>query len=213
MVINYDLYKNDGWGLSKFAFEKFYELLENDSRKIINVLEFGSGYSTKFFSDLSDILNKDIYVTSFDNDPIYMYSDKSNPRIKVNLRRIEETDDDSFEKMFDDKKYNKSVMRLKTSNHFRNQFYILEQNDLNGIYDYILLDGPHGNGRSLAFIHIIGHVNSNTIIFIDDSTHYDFEGHLLKIFDADKIFEHIGGKKNKWVNGGDFVIYKIKNVI
>jgi hypothetical protein len=130
----------------------------------------------------------------------------------VNLRHIEETDDNTFEKMFDEKKYHGEYMHLKTSTHLRNQFYSLKSDDLNGVYDYMLLDGPHGNGRSLAFLHVIGHIDTNTIVFIDDSTHYDFEGHLLKIFNAEKIFEHIGGNKNKWVIGGDFAIFKIINV-
>jgi hypothetical protein len=213
MEINYDNYINDGWGLSKLGFEKLYELIKNDNKKIINVLEFGSGVSTKFFSDLSKILNKDIYVTSFDNDITYMYKDKSNPKVVVNLRGLEETDDGAFEQMFVVKKYNKLVMKPKTSSHLRNQFYILQPNDISGIYDYMLLDGPHGNGRSMAFLHTIEHLTTDSIIFIDDSTHYDFAGHLLKIFNAEKIFENIAGNKNKWVFGGDFSIYKIKNVL
>ena len=177
MVINYDFYKNDGWGLSKLGFEKLFELIENNNKQSIRILEFGSGVSTKFFSDLSSILNKDIYVTSFDNDATYMYKDKSNPKVVVNLRGLEETDNSTFEQMFVTKKYNKALMKSKTSNHLRNQFYILQPNDISGMYDYVLLDGPHGNGRSMAFLHTIEHLTTDSIVFIDDSTHYDFAGH------------------------------------
>lgn len=213
MVINYDNYKNDGWGLSKIGFEQLFILINADTRNNINILEFGSGVSTKFFSDLSKILNKKINITSFDNSSDFMYKDTSNPDVVVNLRYIEETDDNTFEKMFDDRKFSKNYMHLKTSTHLRNQFYSLNPDDLNGIYNYVLLDGPHGNGRSLAFLHTIGHIDTNTIVFIDDSTHYDFAGHLLKIFNAEKIFEHIGGNKNKWIIGGDFAIFKIINLL
>lgn len=213
MEINYDVYRNDGWGLSRMGFEKLFYLIMNNPKNDIKILEFGSGVSTKFFSDLSKILNKNINITSFDNSLEYMYKDTSNSNVVVNLRQIEETDDVLFEKMFNEKKYISEYMHIKTSTHLRNQFYSLESGDLNGVYDYMLLDGPHGNGRSLAYLHVIGHLSADSIVFIDDSTHYDFAGYLLKIFNAEKIFEHIGGKKNKWELGGDFAIYKILGVL
>jgi SAM-dependent methyltransferase len=213
MVINYDNYKNDGWGLSKLGFEQLFEQIKNNPKNTICVLEFGSGISTKFFSDLSKILNKKIQVTSFDNSFEYMYKEKSDPDVVVNLRELEETDDAKFNQMFDEKAYNKSYMHCKTSTHLKNQFYVLDVNDLSGIYDYMLLDGPHGNGRSLAFLHANGHLNHDSVVFIDDFTHYDFVDKFLKIFDAEELFRNIGGKKNKWEFGGDFIIFKIKKYI
>ena len=197
MVINYDNYKNDGWGLSKLGFEKLFELIENDNKSVIRILEFGSGVSTKFFSDLSKILNKEIHVTSFDNNEQFMYKEKSNPNIIVNLRLLEETDDKKFSQMFVEKTYNKDYMWEKTSNHLRNMFYKLQPNDLSGLYDYMLLDGPHGNGRSLAFLHTQTHLKNNSVVFIDDFTHYDFVDNFLKIFDAEELFKHITGGVNK----------------
>lgn len=213
MVIDYELYQNDGWGLSKIGFEKLFELISNDERDIIRILEFGSGISTKFFSDLSDALKKEIYVTSFDDSEEYMYHNTSNSKITVNLRTLEETTDSYFERMFSDKSYNKKFMTPKTSNHFRNMFYSLKPDDINGLYDYVLLDGPHGNGRSLAFLHMLGHLSEESIIFIDDYTHYDFVDKLLSVYDCTELFKHTAGNHDKWRNGGDFIIFKQKNVV
>ncbi len=213
MVINYDDYKNDGWGLSKLGFEKLYDLIRNNEKNNIRILEFGSGISTKFFSDLSKILNKKIQVTSFDDSTEFMYKDKSNPNIVVNLRLLEECDDDKFKLMFEEKHYNRNYMKCKTSTHLRNQFYMLKPDDLSGTYDIMLLDGPHGNGRSLAFLRANAYLSSDSIIFIDDFTHYDFIDNFLKIFDAEELFRHVSGNKNKWLSGGDFTIFKIKKHI
>lgn len=212
MVIDYELYQNDGWGLSKIGFEKLYNLIKNDERKNIRVLEFGSGISTKFFSDLSNILEKNIFVTSFDDSEEFMYHGTSNPNIVVKLRALEETTDNYFEKMFVDMSYNKKYMTPKTSSHFRNMFYSLEPNDIDGLYDYVLLDGPHGNGRSLAYLHILGHLSNEAIIFIDDYTHYDFVDKLLSIYNCNELYRHTAGNQNKWHNGGDFIIFKQKNI-
>lgn len=210
MVINYEDYKNDGWGISKLGFQQLYELIKEIPKQEIRVLEFGSGMSTKFFSDLSKILGKKVLITSFDDSSEYMYKDKSDPNVVVNLRKLEETDDAGFEQMFVDKQYDKNRMKLKTSTHLRNMFYSLEENDLEGSYDVMLLDGPHGNGRSLAYLLTNEYLPDNSIVFIDDYTHYDFVDKFKTIFDSTQLFHHIGGNVDKWNLGGDFIIFKVK---
>jgi len=213
MVINYNDYKNDGWGLSKLGFEKLYELISNNPKENLRILEFGSGVSTKFFSDLSKILDKHIEVTSFDNSDEFMYKDTSNPDVVVNLRPLDETDDTGFKQMFVDKIFNSKLMKRKTSKHLMNMFYSLKSDDLSGVYDYMLLDGPHGNGRSLAFLLANTHLVGDSVIFIDDYTHYDFVDRFLSIYDADEIFRHIAGNTDKWKLGGDFIIFKLKKYV
>lgn len=210
MVIEYENYRNDGWGLSELGFKKLYSLISHNPKQSIQILEFGSGVSTKFFSDLSHILGKTIFITSFDNSAEYMYNDKSDKNVVVYLRRINETDDEGFNQMFLNKAYDKTLMKPKTSEHLRNQFYDIQDGDLFGTYDYVLLDGPHGNGRSIAFLCAKPYLAENSVVFIDDYTHYDFVDRFLSIYDAKELFTNTVGNKNKWKSGGDFTIYKIK---
>jgi len=213
MVINYDNYKNDGWGLSKLGFKKLYSHISNNPKETLQILEFGSGVSTKFFSDLSNILNKCIFITSFDNSAEFMYNDKTDKNVVVNLRDLNETDDKGFNEMFKNKSYDGKLMKHKTSEHLRNQFYDLKPNDLYGTYDYMLLDGPHGNGRSLAFLYAKQYLAENSIVFIDDHTHYDFVERFLSLYEGKELFTNVSGNENKWSNGGDFTIYKITKIL
>jgi spore maturation protein CgeB len=214
--LNLDKYKNDGWAISRLGFAKLYELIENNPKDVIRILEFGSGISTIFFSDLSTILDKEIYVTSFDNDLGYMYSDTSRKNVLVHLRELEETDDSKFDQMFEEKTYHHDFMHIKATpltTRQRNNFYSLRPRDLDGIYDYMLLDGPNGNGRSLAFLHVQNHLSAGSVVFIDDFTHYDFVDKFRLVFTGNEVFKHIGGSIDRWNSGGDFIIFKIDEVL
>jgi hypothetical protein len=216
VTINLDKYKNDGWAISRLGFAKLYELIKNNPKNVIRILEFGSGISTIFFSDLSTILDKEIFVTSFDNDLEYMYSDTSRKNVMVHLRELEETDDSKFDQMFEEKTYQHDFMYIKATpltTRQRNNFYSLRPGDLDGVYDYMLLDGPNGNGRSLAFLHVQNHLSKGSVVFIDDFTHYDFVDKFRLVFNGNEVFKHIGGSIDRWNSGGDFIIFKIDEVL
>lgn len=204
-------YKNDGWGISLLGFTKLLELIKNNDNEELNVLEFGSGISTMFLSDVVTNNIKKLKITSFDNDVNFMYKklDTDN-HIKLLVRGLVECNDINYQKQFDDKKYNKLLMQNKTSvlePTQKNNFYDIQDNDLEGVYDLIILDGPNGNGRNLSFLHMQNHVKIGTIIFIDDYNHYDFLEKCQSIFNTEKIFQHSEGIGNGKDN---FVIVKIK---
>jgi spore maturation protein CgeB len=207
-------YRNDGWGISRLGFIRLFELIAQNPKTTIRILEFGSGISTTFFSDLATILAKEITVTSFDNDTEYMYSDTSQINVRVHLRELEETDDASFDGMFQERRYRGEFMHPKTTpvtTRQRNNFYRLHPGDLNGIYDYMLLDGPNGNGRSLAFLHAKPHLEKDSVIFIDDYTHYDFVDKFLMVFEGEELYKHNGGSMDRWNSGGDFIIFRVRS--
>ena len=56
--MNINDYKNEGMGLSKLAFEKLYSILEGMDE--CNIIEFGSGISTRFFVDYKLTSKKEI---------------------------------------------------------------------------------------------------------------------------------------------------------
>jgi hypothetical protein len=54
-------------------------------------------------------------------------------------------------------------------------------------FDVVVVDGPNGNGRSLAFLAMKHCVQPGTLIFVDDYDHYDFEERLRGIYDITRI--------------------------
>jgi hypothetical protein len=204
-------YRNDGWGISELGFIKLLELIKNNDSYELKVLEFGSGISTMFLSDIVINNIKKLKITSLDNDINYMYKKSDNEDyIKLLVRGLVECDDINYIKQLNDKKYDKSLMHKKTSiltPTQKNNFYDIQEDDLVGVYDVVILDGPNGNGRNLAFLHLQKHVKEGTIIFIDDYNHYDFLERCQNLFNTEIIFKHTEGVGNGKDN---FVIVKIK---
>lgn len=202
-------YKNDGWGISVLGFTKLLELIENRNEKDLNVLEFGSGISTMFLSDVVRNKIKNLKITSFDNDVNYGYKKKDDEDyVNLLIRNLVECNDVDYKKQFLNKTYDKSLMKIKTSDlnpTQKNNFYDIKNDDLKGIYDIIILDGPNGNGRNFSFLHIQNHVKKGSVIFIDDYNHYDFLETCQNIFNTEIIFQHTEG-----IGSDNFVIVKIK---
>jgi hypothetical protein len=210
--MNFNIYKNSGWGISKLGFQKLFEIIDTNKNNHFNIIEFGSGISTQFLIDCA-ILYKNIKITSFDNDINYSYKQsKDYDFFNLKFRNLVECSDLSYNNMFNEKKYDKKQMKLKTSEpttRQKNCFYDLNENDLVGQYDLVILDGPNGNGRNLAFLHLINHVKSGTYFFVDDYNHYDFIDKLKSIYLVNEIYRNIDNSNMKWDNGGNFMILKV----
>ncbi len=191
--MNFEKYKNDGWGISVDGFKEIYKILQE--HKISNVVEFGSGISTKFFIDYDSTLK----ILSFDNEVKYQHE------IAV-MRPLVECSDESYELMFKTKQYNQDAFKLRTDpphTRQKNCFYQIEEDILKDKYDLVILDGPHGNGRSISFLHLKGKLNIPSYIFIDDYNHYDFVDRCNMIFDTEIIAE-------KHVERDCYILLKIK---
>jgi hypothetical protein len=212
--INFEAYKNSGWGLSRLAFQKLFEIIPNSMQSPYRIIEFGSGISTQFLVDCAlKNLQKKIEILSFDNDQEYMYKPKDDyDFLTLRLRNLLECDEDTYESMFAAKMYSRERMREKTSpltTRQKNNFYDIQDGDINGYYDLMILDGPNGNGRNFAFLHMQNHFKIGSYVFIDDFTHYDFVERFRALYKAEEIFRWNGGMANQWENGGDFIIYRL----
>jgi hypothetical protein len=214
--IDINKYKNDGWGLSKLEFDLLYdELKKIDSDKEFNVVEFGSGRSTEFLIDVKNVLiQPKLKICSFDDSTEYAYKGRHEDLI-LNIVPLVDTEDSQFEEMFLNKKYERLIMRDKlTPVHTRqkNTFYKVDESQLPENIDLLIVDGPHGNGRSLAYLHCMNKLKNGSLILIDDASHYPFYEHLNMLCKTEIIYEqHVRDKK--WENGGDFILCKIiKNV-
>ncbi len=195
-MVDLKKYKFDGWGLSKEAFLELEKIIQNE--KIESAIEFGSGQSTHFLSDMG------LEFLSFDDD--LSYSAKLNGVI---IRDLISLDGPTFDKVINNEidyidicgNYPK-VQNKSTSQ--KNCFYKLEKNDLKKKYQLVILDGPNGNGRSIAFNVIKNYLQFPSYILIDDYNHYPFIEHFNKTFTNNELsFEH------KERNSNVFRIYKI----
>lgn len=203
-------YKNNGWGISLLGFSKLLEIITSNKKNNLNVLEFGSGTSTMFLSDIVKNGIKSLTITSFDNDVEYMYK-KTDDEVYLNLlvRGLVECNDENYQKQLTNKNYERGLMQTKTSAlepRQKNNFYDVSENDLQGIYDLVILDGPNGNGRNFSFLHIKNHIDTGSIIFIDDYNHYDFLEQCQAMYNIEIIFQHTEGVGNGKDN---FVIVKL----
>lgn len=214
--MNIEKYRNNGWGLSKSAFqliEKYLLELFNEYSDI-NIIEFGSGISTEFLVDFKLNYNKNINITSFDNSSEYCYKNKNNYEfLDLKIRDLLTCDDNIYENMFINKKFNKNEMKIKediSTTRQKNCFYNIKENDLKEKYNFVIIDGPNGNGRNFSFLVLNGKLEKGSYIFIDDYNHYDFVDRMKSIYNCELIKENNGDFRNdKWNNGGGYVLYKI----
>ena len=190
-MIDYKSYWVNGMGLHETQLKELKDITLNENIK--NIVEFGSGRSTQFFLDIENEYNLNFKLTSFDHNKRYAHKNNC-----VTIKELEQCDDESFELIFKSKKINKEyfVNAEHEQNNFKakNCFYALTENDLPNNIDLIILDGPNGNGRSLAFPYIMNKISNPCYIMIDDVDHYDFLERAKQIFDYE-IITHINDKK------------------
>ena len=187
-MIDYNKYEYNGWGLSKEAL-KFLEDLVN-THSLNRAIEFGSGQSTYFLEDLG------VDYISFDNDPFYAAQTD-----KVVFRDLRQLDDNAFNSVITNKvSYfdicNKFPQPKEVTFKTANCFYGFESSDIEGEFDLVIIDGPNGNGRSLAFNAIQNNLSSISYLLIDDYNHYPFTEHLKIVFphsELVKSFDYNGG--------------------
>lgn len=211
--MNFDKYKNNGWGLSKIQFKLLYNIMSND--KIYRILEFGSGKSTEFFCDVSEDFSITEIVSFEDSIDHGFKIENISSKLNFKIRNLVECDDEAYNLFFINKKINPKLLfdkKTPLSSRQKNNFYKIQDKDLVGIYDLIVIDGPNGNGRNLSYFYIKEHCRIGTYVLIDDHTHYDFVEKFGIFFEYEELFNNISKTNDKWEDGGNFVIFKITNI-
>lgn len=124
----------------------------------INILEFGSGEGTKNLVEFLQNKNIDFDYLSVEHDKNYATN--------------------QFVNYFTyDLSYNYSPQDIEKVDL-----------KLDGFYDLVIVDGPHGVGRAKWYEKFKNNVKKGTIILIDDFHHYkEFEDELNKVFDYETI--------------------------
>jgi hypothetical protein len=208
---------NIGAGLNKIVYVKLLEILDIFDDKI-RVLEFGSGMSTYFFIDYKNTYNKDLEIVSFDdsNEWCCKSTDKC---LKLCLRKLIECNEQDYNYQIEKQIFNRKLFYNKLTPltwRQRNNFYDIQENDIEGLFDIVIIDGPNGNGRNLAYNFIQEHIKQGTIIVLDDfdgrdnEFDYKFVEILQSYFDVDILYKHDSDLNANYENGGKFIIFKVK---
>lgn len=210
-MVNLEKYKNDGWGLSKKCFENIILVLKTFPHSI-NVVEFGSGVSTEFLVDMIGE-GYDLNIISYDDDVKYVTKIKHS-QLNLHLTGLIECYDTDFENQFREKRYNNAVFFKKTTpvhTRQKNTFYEIKEGELPDVINIMIVDGPHGNGRSIAFLHGINRLRKGSFVIIDDYNHYDFVERFQILFpESELVATSNSGSINQWELGGNYQIFKIK---
>ena len=186
-VYSHDSYWMNGMGLHSSQIGKLFDILMDDVK---NVVEFGSGNSTQFLVDARKEHDLNFQIHSFDHHPDYCYN-QQHDFLKSHRRDLVQCSDMCFEDMFKNGEYDEKcfVNRQEERDNFsaRNCFYDMTENDLPDDIDLVILDGPNGNGRSIAFLHLKNKLSNGAYILIDDSDHYDFIERCKQVLDVDLV--------------------------
>ena len=190
---------HSAWSLSKKALKL---LIEKIGHEITGILEFGAGYSTLFFAKFMDLNHKNIPMYSFEHNDCFWnkLSKELQPLSYVNLLmpKLKQLSNKEYEELFTSESPSKTYSHIGRPvpvdlyHHTRlhNTFYEIDLNKLKlDKINLIILDGPNGNGRSIAFPLLKDVLDLPAYCLIDDFTHYPFLDEMQKCFDISKIFE------------------------
>lgn len=210
---------NIGTGLNKKVYIKLIEILNNYDNEI-RVLEFGSGMSSKFFIDYQRIYNKKLELVSFDDSEKWCYKkrdEKEDKILKLYIRNLVKCKDEDYNYQIENKIINKKMFFKNISQttwRQRNCFYDIQDKDIEGLFDIVILDGPNGNGRNLAYNYMRGHLNKDAIILIDDfdAKDGDFDYKFIDIlkynYDVTEIYKYDSDLIGNYEEGGKFIFFK-----
>ncbi len=191
---DFDKVYRNGWGLHPETSKFIIKIID----KIKNVVEFGSGGSTKLLLDIKEMLGYVFHLDSFDHNEKFAFkAEKNHENFNLNIRHLVKYEEAIYKQMFLDKKISNektNVIDDIFNTRLVNCFYDIKDGDLKEEYDLVILDGPNGNGRNIAYLHLIEKLKPGTIVIIDDFDHYDFVEKCQYMFDVEIIekrkFDH-----------------------
>lgn len=178
----------DGWSLSHESIILIAWLIVKN--KINLIVEFGSGYSSIVFSEFFKSLPFEASLITYEHNKEFISRLKphiTNSSIQLKECKLKILSDIHFEEMF--KVKDPAEYFLEKSNYVdENDYYNLKLKNIFYEDDFsfykdnsiglVILDGPNGNGRSMAFPLLKKKLKSNGYILLDDFEDYNFEDYL-----------------------------------
>lgn len=186
-----------GWALAESALRYlFYYIMQTKiPERPYHILELGGGQSTMFWKGLSSKVCE-IAVTTWEHDPTFaerLAAQTMGTSINVSQRRLVQYSDTHWGTIFAAKTLEELDRALQSASpkiidkseysnwRINNVFYEFDAvHRENFMIDALIVDGPHGNGRSMAYAVFARNMKAGTLILIDDVSHYPFLEHLSK---------------------------------
>ena len=193
------LMTHSAWSISKKALKM---IIEEIGPAITGILEFGAGYSTIFFAKWMNLNNRNISICSFEHNSVFwdkLSKDlKPFPYVTLHMPKLKQLSDYEYEQLFLSNRPTGIYPRmgcpvpleLYYETRLHNTFYDIKpaKYKLDNT-NLIVIDGPNGNGRSIAFPLLKQLVRLPVYCLVDDFNHYPFLEEMGKCFNFSKIFE------------------------
>lgn len=202
-----------GWSLSKKEIRSF-ALHVLSTCSVPNIVELGGGWSTLFWVFLAHLKNNFIKVTTFEHHPGWGNHLKKvvlkSPDVEVHLCSLRQISDQEWNTLFTfpAKARNTwssmgSLVSLSECENTRihNAFYDIpfQVFPLVKSIDAMVVDGPHGNGRSLAYPLFFECLKPDAWLLIDDIEHCSFVDDLAKLFRFKIVKKELPSNDKRWV--------------
>jgi hypothetical protein len=186
-----------GWALAASALRYlFYYIMQAKiPGQPYHILELGGGQSTMFWKGLSNRV-PEISVITWEHDSAFAESLALRVRgtpVDVRLKRLMQYTDKDWEAIFAVTTLGELDIALQSASpkivgeaeysnwRIHNTFYEFDAACTEDfVIDALIVDGPHGNGRSMAYAVFARRMRIGTLILIDDVSHYSFLEHLSK---------------------------------
>lgn len=171
------------------------------------IIEFGSGNSTQFFSDLDPA--RIFSMDSIDHDKRYAWKG-TDSRIRLSICPLKQRSQLEFDRALisgnvaegPEGEFVEGEISFRTPR----LFYDLSTVELPNSVDLAVIDGPNGNGRMLAIPALRPMLASGSHVFIDDVHHFAFEDVLSRFFSFEVVARLISPKIHPLFGFG---VYKI----
>jgi len=185
------LIKRDGWSIPLPALEAFIKIIP----PLCRVVEFGGGFATLVLRNLKH------------NVLTYEHNKEWQKKLvsfgcNVLFRPLKQIDDQEYNKLFIVQNpltlyrgIGEAAKVLPTFTRAHNVFYDIKNWDFDSV-NYIISDGPHGNGRAILWPLLRNKLSFPTIALLDNINHYPFVKEMNKVFDFKEIEKD---SEDKWV--------------
>jgi hypothetical protein len=210
------LSEQDGWGyggmaLSKRALVQLCRRLDTKG-DTCRILELGGGQSTLFWCDLCslDLLPIKVATLEHHHDWAKQLAKRveKTENITIYPQTLKQITDQEWKIIFSQAQeacslwasYGTPVAESQYDLYtIHNAFYAeVDQLPLdNQSIDVMIIDGPHGNGRSLAYPLFCNVLKPDAFVLIDDFDHYPFLKDLGQVFKYEEIYREILGQE-RW---------------
>lgn len=204
--------KFGGWALSKNAIYALCQhLLAQTTAPVL--IELGGGQSTLFWDTFAQNANLPLRVITFEHNPRWAEHVQTllSPQTKVEMQILPlyQIDEADKGRMFADRAH---AFEIWQSSHrpvpvteydntrTPNAFYAVTPELVPPAQsvDAIVVDGPNGSGRSLAYPLLFGALKPEAFILIDDFDHYPFVPDLARLYPFKQFIQRTHTSKH-WV--------------